>query len=65
MKVIVKTSILSEIRAVIKELGAGDFSRLLRTLPPALFIGKYKKNRTKRNPQLFDSSSTCCIYLAT
>ena len=32
------------------EAGAGDLPRLLRTQPPATFIGKWKKNRTKRNP---------------
>ena len=25
------------------------------------FIGRQKKNRTKRNPELFDFLSTCCI----
>ena len=34
------------------EAGAGDLPRLLRTRPPATFIGKWKKNRTKRNSQL-------------
>ena len=33
--------------------------------PPATFIGKYKKNRTKRNPLLFDSLPTCCVYWTT
>ena len=32
------------------EAGAGDLPWLLRTRPPATFIGKWKKNRTKRNP---------------
>ena len=32
------------------EAGVGDLPRLLRTRPPATFIGKWKKNRTKRNP---------------
>ena len=31
------------------EAGAGDLPRLLRMQPPATFIGKWKKNRTKRN----------------
>ena len=31
----------------------------------ATFKGKWKKNRTKINPQLFDSLPTCCIYAAT
>ena len=31
------------------EAGAGDLPRLLRTRPLATFIGKWKKNRTKRN----------------
>ena len=26
------------------------------------FIGRQKKNRTKRNPELFDFLSTCRIY---
>ena len=30
------------------------FPRLLWMWPPATFIGKYKKNRTIRNPHLFD-----------
>ena len=30
--------------------GAGDFPRQLIEWPPPTFIGKYKKNRTKRNP---------------
>ena len=44
---------------------AGDFPRLLREWPPATFIGKWKKNRTKRNPKPFDSPPTCCIHPAT
>ena len=33
-----------------QEPAAGDFTRLLREWPRATFIGKQKKNRTKRNP---------------
>ena len=33
-----------------QEAGAGDFPWLLREWPLATFIGKWKKNRTKRNP---------------
>ena len=33
--------------------------------PPATFIVKQKKSRTKRNPWLFDSPATCCISPAT
>ena len=36
-----------------------------RVFSPAAFIGKWKKNRTKRNPWLLDSPPTCCIYPAT
>ena len=36
-----------------------------RGFSPATFIGKWKKNRTKRNPKPFDSLPTCCIYPAT
>ena len=35
-----------------------------RGFPPDTFIGKQKKNRTKRNPQLFDFPLTCRIYPA-
>ena len=45
--------------------GATYFPQLLPTWPPATDIGKQEKNGTKRNPQLFDSLPTCCIYLAT
>ena len=31
----------------------------------ATFKGKWKKNRSKRNPQLFDSPPTSCIYPVT
>jgi len=51
-------------RAVIKSRRRW-FRWLLWTRLPAAFIGKQKKNRTKRNPQLFDSPPTCCIYPAT
>ena len=35
--------------------GAGDFPRLRWIWSLATFIGKKKKSRTKRNPELFDS----------
>ena len=47
------------------EWGGGDFPRLLWMWPIATFIGKQNQNTTKRNPQLFDSLPTRCIYLAT
>ena len=43
----------------------GDFPRLLWMWAIATFIGKQNQNTTKRNPQLFDSLPTRCIYLAT
>ena len=33
-----------------------------RGFPPDTFIGKQKKNRTKRNPQLFDFPLTLFLY---
>ena len=47
------------------EWWGGDFPRLLWMWPIATFIGKQNQNTTKRNPQLFDSLPTRCIYLAT
>ena len=46
-------------------LRCGDwgFSPATMNVAPATFIGKQKKNRTKRNPQLFDSPPTCCWQL--
>ena len=50
---------------LIYRAGVGDFPRLLSTWPLATFIGKWKRNRTKRNPYLFYFLPTCCIYQAT
>ena len=53
------------IKAVIKSRGPGISPRLLWMWSLASFIGKRKKSRSKRNSQLFDSPSSCCIYPAT
>ena len=49
-----------------KRLGPGISPGYLEGGPwLLLYIEKQKKIRTKRNPQLFDSLPTCCIYSAT
>ena len=45
--------------------GARGFSLATKRVAPGYFIGKQKKNRTKRNPQALDSPPSCCIYPAT
>ena len=51
-------------RAVIKRQGQG-FPLAIMNMVPATFTEKLKKNRSKRNPRLFDSPPTCCMYTAT
>ena len=45
--------------------GTGDFPQLLWMWPLPTFVGQNKKNRTKQNPQLLHSLSTCIISPVT
>ena len=41
--------------AVMKSRGARDFPLAIMNVAPVTFIGKQKKNRSRRNPWLIDS----------